>query len=217
MKAIKIYNISWNLEGVNNKEEAMNNLPTVKCFTAKDDFDVIEQVPGLFQKKFGFGINSYSFSVLRVVKTLGELINLFHPAGTKEKKVFLKSGELSDYGQGCVRELYSTINRRKDLEKKNTPIEKIPSICDEVMIAVEAITGMQWDACTADEIIKELAAHIEVAGEEISVQGAIARMKLNAAKKEATKEARKAAKEEEEEEEEYDEDDDNDDNDDYED
>ena len=208
MKAIKIYNISWNLEGVN--DSVKETLPSVKCFTVKDDFDVVSRVPGMFQKKFGYGVNSYSFTILRVVNTLGGLIRLFHPAGTKEKKLFLKSGELSDYGQGLVRELYNTINRRKELEKKNTPIEKIPSICDEVMIAVEAVTGMQWDACTAEEIIKELEAHIQCAGEEISVQNAIARMKLNAVKKEATKEARKAAKETEEEEEEEEEEEDGD-------
>ena len=186
MKAIKIYNIIWNLDGLTDeqKTEAKKSLPRVKCFTVKDDFVIAERVPSMFQKKYGYPVESFSSATIRVVCTTEELLEL--PAGSsydKSKKLFSKTGEITEYGQKMIDEVKAAIKKRKNLEEVGMPIEKIPAFYDEVMIAIENITGMEWMKCTAEEIIQELDAAIEVLQEDISMRDAMEKERQAAMRK----------------------------------
>ena len=85
MKAIKLYNIIWNTECCSQSVAA--KLPEYKCFTTKDDeFDVVTRCPGLLQKKYGCPVVRFSYSVMKVVFTIEDVLKLFIPKGAKEKK-----------------------------------------------------------------------------------------------------------------------------------
>ena len=101
-------------------------------------------------------------------------------------------------------------------------MEKIPTFCDEVMIAIENITGIEWLKCTDQEVLKEFDALIEVLKDDIAMKDAIEKERVSALRKKAKKMLKKeekealAAAEEEEEDEDYGEEDEDEDYDGYE-
>ena len=181
MKEIKIYNIIWNTENVS--KELVDNLPKYKCFTAKDDFDVVGRGPEILKKKYGVPVVCFTYSILRVVHTTEDLIMLAAPKGEKPKKIFTKTGEETDYGKKLIAEIKLAVARRKEMEAQNITVDKIPAFYDEVMIAIENITAMEWDACTAEEIITELDACIDVIKDELCQQAAQEKERLSAMRK----------------------------------
>ena len=146
MKAIKIYNIIWNTENVS--KELVDNLPKYKCFTAKDDFDVVGRGPEILKKKYGVPVVCFTYSILRVVHTTEDLIMLAAPKGEKPKKIFTKTGEETDYGKKLIAEIKLAVARRKEMEAQNITVNKIPAFYDEVRIAIENITAMEWDGAS---------------------------------------------------------------------
>ena len=69
MKAVKLSKINWNLDSVKkeDREKVLATLPKFKGFMAADDFNVIEKVPALLEKKYGYSVFTYSYVELRVV------------------------------------------------------------------------------------------------------------------------------------------------------
>lgn len=218
MKAIKLYNIIWNTACCS--EAVAAKLPEYKCFTTKDDdFDVVTRCPGLLQKKYGCPVVSLSYSVMKVVFTIEDVLRLFIPKGATEKKIFKVSGELSDYGNGLYMELRLAIHRRKKMEDAGVSVAKIPSILDEVMIGISNVTGIDWEACTEEEILKEIENVLEVIKEEMCEKAEIEKARIAAMRKKVrkmNKAAAKAAKDAEEDEE-YEGDEEDDDDEDYDD
>ena len=211
MKAIKLYNIIWNTECCSQAVAA--KLPEYKCFTTKDDdFDVVTRCPGLLQKKYGCPVVSLSYSVMKVVFTIEDVLKLFIPKGAKEKKIFKVSGELSEYGNELYMELRLAVNRRKKMEAAGVSVAKIPAILDEVMIGISNITGIDWEACTEEEIMKEIDGIFESIKDEMCEKAEIEKARIAAMRKKVRKmnklAAKAAAKDEDEEEEEEDDEDD---------
>ena len=69
MKAIKLYNIKWDTKDVPAEDVKKLNLPEYKGFTVNDDgYDVVDNVPNLLKKKFGYDTfpNLYSFTFPRI-------------------------------------------------------------------------------------------------------------------------------------------------------
>lgn len=168
MKAIKLYKINWNLDGLTpeEKEEAKKNLPTSKGFKADDSFDVVEKVPGLLQKKFGYEINDYAYSEIPIYEDFETLLKTYTPRGEKPKKIYLKSGEMSAFGEDCLRALKYDISKRFRLEGKDTADDAMPVQMDMVMLSLEKIFDIDWDESdenTIFEIIdKEVDSHIKL-------------------------------------------------------
>ena len=215
MRAIKIYNIKWNLNSVDEQKQAevKENLPRVMCFTVKDDFDVVSKVPNMFVKRFGVEVDNFSYVNLRVVGTIEDLLFLSATDKEKNKRIFSKKGEVTEFGQKMIDIIKDAIRGRKVLETADTPIEKIPTFYDEVMIAIENITGIEWLKCTDQEVLKEFDALIEVLKDDIAMKDAIEKERVAKLRKKAKnmlkkeeKEALAAAAAEEEEEGEEDED-----------
>jgi hypothetical protein len=215
MRAIKIYNIKWNLNSIdeNKRTEVKENLPRVMCFTVKDDFDVVSKVPNMFVKRFGVEVENFSYVNLRVVGTIEDLLFLSATDKEKNKRIFSKKGEVTEFGQKMIDIIKDAIRGRKALETDDTPIEKIPTFYDEVMIAIENITGMEWLKCTDQEVLKEFDALIEVLKDDIAMKDAIEKERVaklrkkakNLLKKEEKEAIAAAAAEEEEDDEDYDE------------
>ena len=222
MRAIKIYNIKWNLNSIDEKKrtEVEGNLPSVMCFTVKDDFDVVSKVPNMFVKRFGVEVDNFSYVNLRVVGTIEDLLFLSATDKEKNKRIFSKKGEVTEFGQKMIDIIKDAIRGRKSLEMYDTPIEKIPSFYDEVMIAIENITGMEWLKCTDQEVLKEFDALIEVLKDDIAMKDAIEKERVAELRKKAKnmlkKERIAAAVAEEEEGEDYDEEEEEGDEDEYE-
>ena len=219
MKAIKLYNIIWNTECCSQSVAA--KLPEYKCFTTKDDeFDVVTRCPGLLQKKYGCPVVRFSYSVMKVLFNIEDVLKLFIPQGAKEKKIFKVSGELSEYGNELYKELRLAIHRRKKMEEAGVSVAKIPAVLDEVMIGISNITGIDWEACTEEEIMKEIEGVFESIKDEMCEKAEIEKARIAAMRKKvrrmnklAAKAAAKAEEEDEdgdEEDEEGDEDDDRD-------
>jgi len=147
MKAIKINNIQWNLEGLSSseKEKAMKTLPVAKAFIAEDDF-CVENTPKLMKKKYGYDIIACTYNIIRVVNNLEDLLNLCRPSDEKKAKSLYKTNlSLSTYGERCLQKLEEYIQWRISLDKQNTSEYDMPVILDEVMIGLENVTGMKWD------------------------------------------------------------------------
>ena len=155
MKAIKLNKIQWNLNGLSKEEmeKVLETLPTVKGFMAQDDFNVVEKVPGLLKKHYGYDVISYNYSEIRVVENLEDLLLLCAPKGEKVKDLYKTSGELSQFGKKCKDNLVSNIKWRLRLEFKGTNPGDMPTILDEVMIGVKKVTGMEWDDHTVEELM----------------------------------------------------------------
>lgn len=163
MKAVKLYKITWDLGDLSNdeKEKVIKNLPTVKGFTTQDDFDVVNKVPGLLKKKFGYDVASYSFVELRIVDNINDFLKLFMGKGVKPKKLYKKfhkgkieGKELSAFGEELWDAFEFNVKYRLDLENKGEAEENFPILLDEMMLGFEKITGLNWETLTFEEIVK---------------------------------------------------------------
>jgi hypothetical protein len=168
MKAVKLYKINWNLDKLTpeEKNEAKKTLPTSKGFKADDSFDVIEKVPGLLHKKFGYEVIDFSYTEIPIYDDFETLLKTYTPKGEKPKKIYLKSGELSAFGEECVNKLKRDISKRFLLEGRDTADDAMPEQMDMVMLAIETIFGVDWDEADEDSIFqlidKETSSHIKV-------------------------------------------------------
>ena len=156
MKAIKLYKIQWDLKNLSNeqREKVIETLPNAKGFTTQDDkFNVVERVPQLLKKKYGYDIIDFAFAELRVVNTIEDLLLLCAPANEKVKKLFKSNGSLSTYGETCFDNLESNIRDRIQRESQGVEDWEMPNILDEVMIGIENVTGMTWEGHTVNELM----------------------------------------------------------------
>lgn len=156
MKAVKIYNIKWNLSGLDpeEKNEVMKNLPKSKGFKAQDDFNIPDKVPGLLQKKFGYEVEDFSYKEIPIIEDLFELLKKYTPRGYKPGKFFKANGDLSIFAEDCLKELRRDIKWRLRLEEQETPEDEMPKNLDMLMLAWEAITGLDWESISSfDEVM----------------------------------------------------------------
>ena len=156
MKAIKLYKIQWDLKNLSNeqREKVIETLPKAKGFTTQDDkFNVVERVPQLLKKKYGYDIIDFAFAELRVVNTVEDLLLLCAPTNEKVKKLFKSNGSLSTYGETCFDNLETNIRDRIRRESQGTEDWEMPAILDEVMIGIENVTGMTWEGHTVNELM----------------------------------------------------------------
>ena len=156
MKAIKLYKIQWDLKNIPNeeREKVLETLPKAKGFITQDDkFNVVERVPQLLKKKYGYDIIDFAFAELRVVNTVEDLLLLCAPTNEKVKKLFKSNGSLSTYGETCFDNLESNIRDRIQRESQGVEDWEMPNILDEVMIGIENVTGITWEGHTFDEIM----------------------------------------------------------------
>ena len=156
MKAIKLYKIQWDLKNLSNeqREKVIETLPKAKGFTTQDDkFNVVERVPQLLKKKYGYDIIDFAFAELRVVNTVEDLLLLCAPANEKVKKLFKSNGSLSTYGETCFDNLESNIRDHIQRESQGVEDWEMPNILDEVMIGIENVTGMTWEGHTVNELM----------------------------------------------------------------
>lgn len=166
MKAVKLYKINWNLDGLTpeEKEEAKKNLPTSKGFKADDSFDVVEKVPGLLYKKFGYKVADYAYTEIPIYEDFESLLKSYTQRGEKPKKIYLKSGELSAFGEEVVRSLKSDISKRFRLEGGGTADDAMSVQMDMVMLSLEKIFGIKWEEAESEDDIfdvidKEIKSH----------------------------------------------------------
>lgn len=169
MKAVKLYKIIWNLDKLTpeEKEEAKKNLPTSKGFKASDTFDVIEKVPGLLKKNFGYEAKTFSYTEIPIYEEFETLLKSYTPRGEKPKKIYLKSGELSAFGEDMVRALKNDISRRFRMKFRGTNDDEMPKQLDMVMLSLETIFGIDWEEMEdetdiIDIIDKEINNHIKI-------------------------------------------------------
>ena len=156
MKAIKLYKIQWDLKNIPNekREKILETLPTAKGFTTQDDkFNVVERVPQLLKKKYGYDIIDFAFAELRVVNTIEDLLLLCAPTNEKVKKLFKSNGSLSTYGETCFDNLETNVRDRIQRESQGEEDWEMPAILDEVMIGIENVTGMTWEGHTVNELM----------------------------------------------------------------
>lgn len=166
MKAVKLYKINWNLDNLTpeEREEAKKNLPISKGFKADDSFDVIEKVPGLLYKKFGYKVIDFAYTEIPIYEDFESLLKTYTPRGEKPKKIYLKSGELSSFGEDVVSKLKNDISKRIRLEGKGTSDDAMSVQMDMIMLSLEKIFGIKWeDAESEDDIFdvidKEIKSH----------------------------------------------------------
>ena len=156
MKAIKLYKIQWDLKNLSNeqREKVIETLPKAKGFTTQDDnFNVVERVPKLLKKKYGYDIIDFSFEELRVVDTLEDLLLLCAPVNEKVKRLFKSNGTLSAYGEICFSNLEYFVHNRIWKESQGEDRWGMLAILDEVMIGIENVTGMTWEGHTVNELM----------------------------------------------------------------
>lgn len=166
MKAVKLYKINWNLEGLSpeEKEEAKKNLPTSKGFKADDNFDVVEKVPVLLKKKFGYDVINYAYTEIPIYENFEDLLKTYTPRGEKPKKIYLKSGELSAFGEEVVSSLKMDISKRFKLEGNGTADDAMSVQMDMIMLSLEKIFGIDWEEAESEDDIfavidKEIKSH----------------------------------------------------------
>ena len=169
MKAVKLYKINWNLDNLDPEERAkvQETLPTSKGFKADDNFDVVEKVPGLLKKKFGYGIKNYAYTEIPIYEDFETLLKTYTPRGEKPKKIYLKSGELSAFGEGVVDALKRDVSKRFALEGKGTADDEMSKQMDMIMLSLEKIFGIEWDEAENEDDIfavidKEINSHIKI-------------------------------------------------------
>jgi hypothetical protein len=158
MKAVKLHNIVWNLDTVNkeDRKNVLSTLPKVKVFLADDNFDVVTNVPRIIKKKFGYGVFNFSYTEIKIVETVEDLLLLCTPKGMKPKKLFLKNGNLSDFGETLVKGLESKIKERLRMEFNGVSPYEMPKILDEIQLGIEKITGMNWEGHTVEELMSPI-------------------------------------------------------------
>jgi len=166
MKAVKLYKINWNLDDLDPEERAKvkDTLPTSKGFKADDSFDVVEKVPGLLYKKFGYKVRDYAYNEIPIYEDFETLLKSYTPRGEKPKKIYLKSGELSDFGERVVNSLKMDISKRFRLEGKGKADDEMPVQMDMIMLSLEKIFGIEWDEAENEDdvfavIDKEIKSH----------------------------------------------------------
>ena len=170
MKAIKLYNIKWDTKDVSDEDMKKLNLPEYKGFIVNDDdYDVVEIVPNLLKKKFGYGIVDFSFIEIPIIEDFINLLYFCASKKDKSKNLFKANGDLSVIGIECVDELKHYIQKRVILEEKNTPTYEMPKELDVIMLALERITGKTWEVgCTLKEWEKEIDKLVEKVVDEKS-------------------------------------------------
>ena len=170
MKAIKLYNIKWDTKDVSTEDMKKLNLPEYKGFIVNDDdYDVVEIVPNLLKKKFGYGIVDFSFIEIPIIEDFINLLYFCASKKDKSKNLFKANGDLSVIGIECVDELKHYIQKRVILEEKNTPTYEMPKELDVIMLALEKITGKTWEVgCTLKEWEKEIDKLVEKVVDEKS-------------------------------------------------
>ena len=170
MKAIKLYNIKWDTKDVSAEDMKKLNLPEYKGFIVNDDdYDVVEIVPNLLKKKFGYGIVDFSFIEIPIIEDFINLLYFCASKKDKSKNLFKANGDLSVIGIECVDELKHYIQKRVILEEKNTPTYEMPKELDVIMLALERITGKTWEVgCTLKEWEKEIDKLVEKVVDEKS-------------------------------------------------
>ena len=170
MKAIKLYNIKWDTKDVPAEDMKKLNLPEYKGFIVNDDdYDVVEIVPNLLKKKFGYGIVDFSFIEIPIIEDFINLLYFCASKKDKSKNLFKANGDLSVIGIECVDELKHYIQKRVILEEKNTPTYEMPKELDVIMLALERITGKTWEVgCTLKEWDKEIDKLVEKVVDEKS-------------------------------------------------
>ena len=170
MKAIKLYNIKWDTKDVPAEDMKKLNLPEYKGFIVNDDdYDVVEIVPNLLKKKFGYGIVDFSFIEIPIIEDFINLLYFCASKKDKSKNLFKANGDLSVIGIECVDELKHYIQKRVILEAKNTPTYEMPKELDVIMLALERITGKTWEVgCTLKEWEKEIDKLVEKVVDEKS-------------------------------------------------
>ena len=170
MKAMKLYNIKWDTKDVPAEDMKKLNLPEYKGFIVNDDdYDVVEIVPNLLKKKFGYGIVDFSFIEIPIIEDFINLLYFCASKKDKSKNLFKANGDLSVIGIECVDELKHYIQKRVILEEKNTPTYEMPKELDVIMLALERITGKTWEVgCTLKEWEKEIDKLVEKVVDEKS-------------------------------------------------
>ena len=170
MKAIKLYNIKWDTKDVSAEDMKKLNLPEYKGFIVNDDdYDVVEIVPNLLKKKFGYGIIDFSFIEIPIIEDFINLLYFCASKKDKSKNLFKANGDLSVIGIECVDTLKYYIQKRVILEEKNTPTYEMPKELDVIMLALERITGKTWEVgCTLKEWEKEIDKLVEKVVDEKS-------------------------------------------------
>lgn len=170
MKAIKLYNIKWDTKDVSAEDMKKLNLPEYKGFIVNDDdYNVVEIVPNLLKKKFGYGIVDFSFIEIPIIEDFINLLYFCASKKDKSKNLFKANGDLSVIGIECVDTLKHYIQKRVMLEEKNTPTYEMPKELDIIMLALERITGKTWEVgCTLKEWEKEIDKLVEKVVEEKS-------------------------------------------------
>lgn len=155
MKAVKLTKIVWNLDTVNaeDREKVLATLPKVKVFLADDNFDVVTNVPRIIKKKFGYGVFNYSYTEIKIVENVEDLLLLCTPKGMKIKKLFLKNGDLTEFGELLVKSLELRIKERLRMEFNGVSTYEMPKLLDEIQLGIEKITGMNWEGHTVDELM----------------------------------------------------------------
>ena len=155
MKAVKLTKIVWNLDTVNaeDREKVLAALPKVKVFLADDNFDVVTNVPRIIKKKFGYGVFNYSYTEIKIVENVEDLLLLCTPKGMKVKKLFLKNGDLTEFGELLVKSLEFRIKERLRMEFNGVSAYEMPKLLDEIQLGIEKITGMNWEGHTVDELM----------------------------------------------------------------
>ena len=170
MKAIKLYNIKWDTKDMSAEDMKKLNLPEYKGFIVNDDdYNVVEIVPNLLKKKFGYGIVDFSFIEIPIIEDFINLLYFCASKKDKSKNLFKANGDLSVIGIECVDELKHYIQKRIILEEKNTPTYEMPKELDVIMLALERITGKTWEVgCTLKEWEKEIDKLVEKVVDEKS-------------------------------------------------
>lgn len=166
MKAVKLYKINWNLDGLDPEEKAevKKNLPTSKGFKADDNFDVVEKVPGLLKKKYGYPVENYAYVEIPIYEDFESLLKSYTPRGEKPKKIYLKSGELSAFGEDVVGKLKMDVSKRFKMEFRGTEDDAMPVQMDMVMLSLQKIFGIEWEEAENEDDIfavidKEIKGH----------------------------------------------------------
>ena len=163
MKAIKLYNIKWDLNDIAPEEKAAiaKKLPTNKGFIAPDDFDVVEKCPHLLKKHFGQDIITFSYEEIPIFETLDELLKYFTPSKEKPRKLYLRTGELSSFGEERLEDLKNAMKKRIQKESEGVKKEDMPVLLDTVMLSLEKITGLDWEKDEADDFFEKVMEMIE--------------------------------------------------------
>lgn len=147
MKAIKIYKIEWNLDGLSEEKKAglLKKLPTVLGSKVSNDFNVAQKVPVFLKKKYGYDINSFSFETYNIADNEEQLLRMCLNSKEAEMNIFTTSGKLTTVGQRAVEALKANVLWRVRIQNGGTDENEMPKLLDEVMLSLENISGMSWD------------------------------------------------------------------------